>query len=225
MKSNKGITRTFGIFFILAFASYGLGTGLSEMATRNLTDFAGHENQLIFGVILMALVHTVVNIGLPVLMVPTLKSVNKVLSLGYLSAGVTATIVVLFGALLLLLHVPLSTMYQGVSGAELEHFKTIATLLVKGNFYAYQLGMALWAVGGLMLCYLLFQSQLVPRFFAIWGFIGYLVFMAGTLLEIFGFGYGVELAIPGGLFELSLSFWLIFKGFNQNRLAELNPSY
>lgn len=73
--------------------------------------------------------------------------------------------------------------------------------------------MAIWGLGGLLFCSLLYQSKLVPRFISVWGFIGYLVFITGTVLELYGHNLGVALSIPGGLFEISLSIWLIVKGF------------
>ena len=88
-------------------------------------------------------------------------------------------------------------------------------LLTKGNFYAYQIGMAIWGIGGLMFCYLLLVSKLVPQWITIWGFVGYLVFIAGTILELFGISIGVQLSLPGGLFEILLSIWLIVKGFRE----------
>ena len=221
MKSQKIIARTFGVFFLLAFLSYGLGTGLTDTMTSaadGLRNFAAHKATLITGVVLMALVHTIVNIGLPVLMMPILKPFNKVLSYGYLSAGITATVVLIVGSLFLILHVPLGSMGAHADPTELLHIETIGTVLTQGNHYAYQIGMAIWGFGGLMFCYLLYISRLVPRGLSIWGFLGYLVFISGTILELFGFPWGVQLAIPGGLFEISLSIWLIIKGFRASAL-------
>ena len=87
MESQKTIARTFGSFFLLAFLSYGIGTGLTSSgtdATDSLTNFSTHKTSFVIGVILMALVHTIVNTGLPVLMVSILKPYNKILS--YVSA-------------------------------------------------------------------------------------------------------------------------------------------
>lgn len=222
MKTQKTITRTFGIFFLLAFLSYGFGSGLAASVTDaadTLQKVQAHKNQLIIGVILMALLHTIVNIGLPVLMVPILKSYNKVLSYGYLSAGITATVVLIFGSILLLLHVPLSAMYENAVDMDSSQYKTIGTLLTKGNFYAYQIGMAIWGIGGLMFCYVLYISRLIPRGLSVWGFGGYVVFISGTIAELFGYKIGVLLSIPAGLFEITLSVWLIIKGFNASALS------
>jgi hypothetical protein len=222
MKSQKLIARTFGIFFLLAFLSYGVGSSLTGSVTGaadSLSTINTNLVQLVVGVILMALVHTIVNIGLPVLMVPILKPFNKILSYGYLCAGITATVILIVGSILLLLYIPLGSMYDNADSTDLAHFETIGTLLTKGNFYAYQLGMTIWGLGGLMFCYLLYISKLVPRGLSIWGFLGYMVFISGTITEIFGYPIGVQLAIPGGLFEITLSIWLIIKGFKESELV------
>lgn len=221
MKKQKIATRTFGVFFILAFVSYGMGTGIVESTaglSASLTSINANKLQLIYGVILMAIVHTVVNIGLPVIMVPILKKYNKTISYGYLSAGIVATVILIIGSVFIMLLVPLSAMYVATETTNSLHFETISTILKKGNFYAYQIGMAIWGLGGLMFCYLLYISKLLPRILPIWGFIGYTVFIAGTILELFGYNVGVQLALPGGLFEICLSVWLIIKGFNQPKL-------
>jgi len=224
MKSQKTIARTFGIFFILAFVSYGAGSALAGSVTSAadpLGRIQTHQAQLVISVILMALIHTIVNIGLPVLMVPILKPFNKVLSYGYLSAGITATVILIFGSIFIMMFIPLGSMHQDATSTDLLHFKTIASILTKGNHYAYQIGMAVWGFGGLMFCYLLYISKLVPRGLSVWGLLGYILFISGTVLELFGFQMGVQLAIPGGLFEISLSIWLIIKGFNVSKLKAI----
>ncbi len=123
MKSQKIIARTFGIFFLLAFLSYGVGssiTGSVTDAADSLSTINTNKVQLIIGVILMALVHTIVNIGLPVLMVPILKRFNKILSYGYLSAGITATVILIVGSIFLLLYIPLGSMYNNADSTDLN---------------------------------------------------------------------------------------------------------
>jgi hypothetical protein len=43
--------------------------------------------------------------------------------------------------------------------------------------------------------------------------IGYALHAAGAIAEVFGIPISVILLIPGRLFELSLAFWLLIKGF------------
>ncbi len=221
MNTHKIAARTFGIFFLIAFLSYGIGSGLVESIV-NVPDFlsniSGNKATIIIGVILMAFIHTIVNIGLAVTMLPILKPFNETLSYSYLSAAITASIVLVVGALFLLLLIPLSDEYVEFGTTDISTFEIIGSVLKKGGYFSYQIGMAIWGFGGLLFCSLLYQSKLVPRYLSIWGFIGYIVFISGTIFELFGYTIGVLLSIPGGLFEISLSVWLIVKGFNVSKL-------
>ncbi|WP_273286001.1 DUF4386 domain-containing protein [Reinekea forsetii] len=200
--------RLFGIFFILTFLSYGIGSGLTEFATGTtdlLTQVAQHRAHLITGVILMAICHSLFNIALPSLMLPILKHHSASIVYAYYGIAIAATTTLVVGTVFLLMLLPLSE--GGVGSLEL------AKILKQGSFYAYQLGMALWGFGGILLCGLLYQSKGVPTFFPVWGLIGYIIFIAGTVFELFGVPVGVLLSLPGGLFEVGLSIWLITKGF------------
>ena len=213
---HRMAARVYGIFFLLAFLTYGSGSAI----VANYADGAGglavlfaNKTTYIIGFLLMAVVHTFVNVGLATVMLPILKVYNKTVTYGYFGAAITATVVAVVGAMFMVLLVPLSEAFVNSTG-DTGYYDTLATLLKKGGLYGYQLGMTLWGLGGLMFCYLLYVSKLVPRIFPIWGCIGYLVFMTGTIAEMFGYPIGVMLSAPGGLFEVSLSLWLIFKGFN-----------
>jgi hypothetical protein len=79
-------------------------------------------------------------------------------------------------------------------------------------------------IGSLFFCALLFRSGLVPRFLAVWGFLGYALFAAGSMLELSGIaGAGLLAAIPSGLFEVTFGIWLIARGFRSAPTA-VHPS-
>src|SRR5215207_11097924 len=65
-------------------------------------------------------------------------------------------------------------------------FETMAILLIKANYFSYQIGMVIWSLGGLMFCSILYQSKLIPRLMSVWGVVGYIVFISGSILQIFG---------------------------------------
>ncbi|RLD28730.1 MAG: hypothetical protein DRI73_11400 [Bacteroidetes bacterium] len=221
MNTYKVQARFFGIFFILSFLFYGLGSGLIESVIGVpdiLSNVYANKTRIIIGAILMAILHTFTNIAMPVLILPILKKYNKYLSYGYLSAAIAATVTLVVGAIFLLLLLPLSDEYLKASSVLVPNLDIMAIILKKGGYFSYQLGMALWSLGGFMFCMILYQSKLVPRLLSIWGFAGYVIFISGTILELFGYNIGVLLSLPAGLFEISLSLWLIFKSFNTHKL-------
>lgn len=217
MDAYKWPARFFGIFFMLSFISYAVGSGLVDTlihAPDGLSVVYANQFQIVVGAILIAIMHTLFNAGLVIIMFRILKNYNNYLAYAYFSTAIMGTLMLAIGAIFLLLLIPLSDAFVKAEGADMPFFQILTTISTKGNFFAYQLGMALWGIGGLILCYLLYKSKIIPRFMPVWGFFGYLVFIAGTISALFGFSVGVYLNIPGGLFEVFLSVWLIIKGFN-----------
>ena len=224
MNTHRNAARLFGMFFIIAFLSYGAGSALIASITNTpdfLANVYANSTTIVIGAILIALVHTFVNIGLPVIMLPILRPFNDRLAHGYLSLGIASTTVAVIGAIFLLLLIPLADEYVIASSAATGYFETMGIVLETGGGYAYQIAMAIWGLGGLLFVSVLYRSKLVPRLLSVWGIIGYIVFVSGTILELFGYPVGVYLSLPGGLFELSLSVWLIAKGFNSAAIASV----
>ena len=216
--SNKLASRTFGIAFLIGYLSYGVGFALVNTilnAPGGLTTIYASKNQVIFEAAIMMAVFATINIGLGIIMTPLLKPFNKTLTYGYLSAAIVSTVLLIVGAIFILLLVPLSEVFVKAGSADTNYFETLSILCKRANFFAYQIGMVIWGLGGLMFCYLLYLSKFVPQWMSVWGFIAYLIFISGAFFALFGYNIDIILDIPGGLFEIFLSFWLIIKGFNR----------
>ena len=216
--SNKLASRTFGIAFLIGYLSYGVGFALVNgliNAPSGLSAIYASKNQVIFEAAIMMAVFATINIGLGIIMTPLLKPFNKTLTYGYLSAAIASTVMLIIGAIFILLLVPLSEEFVKAGSADANYFQTLSILCKRANFFAYQIGMVIWGLGGLMFCYLLYLSKFVPQWMSVWGFIAYVIFISGAIFALFGYNIDVLLDIPGGLFEIFLSFWLITKGFNR----------
>ena len=217
LKPHKMAARIFGVFFLISFLAYGIGAALFESlasAPDMLATVSANKTLFVVAAILMAVIHTFTNIGLPVTLLRVLKPRNETLYVGYLSAAIVATIMLAVGVVALLVLLPLSDVYMSrgsVAGGQLE---TTAMLLRKANNVAYQIGMIVWSLGGLMFCAILYQSKLVPRAMSVWGGVGYIVFATGCILALFGLSLREMHVVPGAVFEVGLSLWLIVKGFS-----------
>ncbi len=212
---HKLSTRLFGIFFILSFVSYAIGIGFMEVIQNSQLSpmqVIGEKMNLMIGAFLIVIIHTLLNVGLLVLMFNILKSANLILSFIYLLSGAFATLMLAFGALFLLLPIPVGEAIIQSNYLDTASFSLLINLSSRANFYLYQFGMILWACGGLILCYLLKKERLVPILFPIVGYFGYLIFIIGCFLELCGMTFGIIFSVPGGLFEILLSIWLIIYG-------------
>jgi len=207
--SRMTYSRLIGALFLLGFLFYGVGSGLvtSLVGGSNfLATILASQTILVIGAFLMFL-NTGVDVAKGVLFFPILEKHSKRTALAYLATMIVEVVLLSIGVLALLLIVPLAR-HAGEAGAQ-----TLGTILVQTNATAYQMGEMTLGVGAVFLCLLLFRTQLVPRWLAFSGLIGYPILVAGTIAEIFGIHIGLYLTIPGFFFELVLPFWLFFKGF------------
>jgi hypothetical protein len=213
--TTKVSARLIGALFLAGFLSYGVGFGLVTSvigAPDFLSTLAAHQTTLVFGAFLM-LLNTVVDIGKGVLFFPILEQHGKRTALAYLTALAVQVVFLNLGVLSLLMLVPLGQYAADAAGAGAAWATGLAYLLTQANTMAYHIGQATLCFGGIFLSALLYRSRLLPRFLAGWGLVGYVLHLAGAIAEIFGVPVSYLLLIPGGLFEVGLAFWLIFKGF------------
>ena len=75
-----------------------------------------------------------------------------------------------------------------------------------------------YGLGALILNYLLYQSELVPRWLSGWGLVGGALMLAMGVLRLFGRPV-MFLALPIILNEMVLAVWLIVVGFNSSAIA------
>ena len=207
--SRMTYSRIIGALFLLGFLCYGVGSGLATSlvgGSNFLSTIAASPTLLVIGAFLMFL-NTGVDVGKGVLFFPILEKHSKRTALAYLATMIVEVVLLAIGVLALLLIVPLAR-HAGEAGAQ-----TLGLILVQTNATAYQMGEMSLGVGAVFLCLLLLRTQLIPRWLAISGLIGYPILVAGTIAEIFGLHIGLYLTIPGFFFELVLPFWLFFKGF------------
>jgi Domain of unknown function (DUF4386) len=207
--SRMMYSRIIGALFLLGFLFYGVGSGLATSlvgGSNFLSTIAASQTLLVIGAFLMFL-NTGVDVAKGVLFYPILEKHSKRTALAYLATMIVEVVLLATGVLALLLIVPLAR-HAGEAGAQ-----TLGSILVQTNATAYQMGEMSLGVGAIFLCLLLLRTQLIPRWLAISGLIGYPILVAGTIAEIFGIHIGLYLTIPGFFFELVLPFWLFFKGF------------
>lgn len=149
-----------------------------------------------------------------VMMFPILKQSNERIALGYFAARTVEAAIIAISALFILLQIPLGVEFIKASASETSYFQSLSALFAQSQAYTYQIGMVALGMAGLTLCYGLSRAKLVPQLFVIWGFIGYVSFLGGSMLEILGFNLQLLHTLPGGLWEMSIGVWLIVRGFN-----------
>ena len=124
------------------------------IATGNVrsADRSGSTALLVTGAALM-LLNSAFVIGIGVLMFPILRAHNKAIAAGYLGTRIFEGVGLAIGLVCLIV----------LTGSH----------AIQANSVSYNVGEAGLGIGSLFFCALLFRTGLVPRFLAVWGFIGY----------------------------------------------------
>ena len=208
MNSKKLLPALFGIMFILSFLSYGAGSFLTAAVglNGNIAVLSAERGSILSGGLMISVFHTMMNTGLLVVMFSLIRPSGPVLSRLYLVSGLLGTFLLAVGGVFLMLPLYL----HGAAGAV---FSGSTGFFYSVNFLLYQAGMFIWGCGGIFLCILLQRGRIFPAAAAFFGVAAYLVFITGTVLEICGVQVGTISSIPGGVFEIFLSVWMIIRGF------------
>ena len=194
MKSLRTIAVLVGILFLVATATFTIGSG-------QIRSFLSGENPqkslLIIGVLLEIMCGVAV-VGIGVLLFPILKLFHHRFAVGYVIFRSIECVIILIGGMYLLLRLQFMWNYEMI------------IFLFTG-------------IGGLILSYLLYQSRLVPRWLSVLGLVGYAMLSIGTVFDMAGVmqmdgNIGMLVYLPGGLFELFLPIWLFIKGFNSSAI-------
>jgi hypothetical protein len=159
-----------------------------------------------------------------ILMFPVLRPHSERAAVGYLGARIIDATFIAVMALLILIQIPVGIEYLNAGSSDTSYLQALSAVLTAANLYAYEFAMITVGVAGLILCSMFYRTQLVPRFLALWGLIGYAILLLGSVLQVLGFNLNSIQAIPGGLWELFIGVWLIAKGFSTSSQLPSEPT-
>jgi Domain of unknown function (DUF4386) len=229
----KRTGRLFGWLFIATFVTSiparllfvnGLGATWEDMSfipgalTENPIYIAAI---LEFGVILT-------NIATGVVLYPIARRQSEGLAMGYVAARITESTFILVGLMSILTVVSVSERLIGASGAAATAIAEQGNALVSTYDWAFLFGPGL-VVGfgnGLILGYLMYKSELVPRRMAMLGLIGGPLLILSFVFQLFGLyengsGPSFLLALPEIAWEASLGIYCAWKGFRSSAVTRL----
>jgi hypothetical protein len=210
----------FPVSSIVSWSALDNGDGI-------LANAATHKSQLITWA-LLNLVGAVAAAGVAFMFYPVLSrvadtSVKKGLALWYVGTRITEGSFYLVAVLAIWAFLPLSREFAAAGAPDASHFQTSGIVLHSTSDLALTLAQAVFAIGAVMLYYLLFQSRLVPRWLSLWGLAAAPLFLIASLSLLWTGDPNTTLAnilfAPLALQEMVLAVWLIVKGFDRTALA------
>jgi hypothetical protein len=222
MNSSRKTAIIVGVLFIIGTVAGILSVVFTSSilyAPDYLVTVSANETQITIGALFVLIMGFSLAM-IPLIMYPILKKQNEALAIGYIvfrGALETVTYIAIGVSMLLLLKLSQEFVYTGASNA--SYFQTLGILLLKARDLASLNTIFIFGLGALMLYYLLYQANLIPRWLSIWGFIATIAHLATGLLMIFGLQKETSVLntimnFPILLQEMVMAVWLIVKGFN-----------
>jgi uncharacterized protein DUF4386 len=219
VSADQKRARWFGVLYLLTFITSIPALLLYEPALRHPVAFvvgSGNVNKIYVGALLELLL-IIANIGTAVVIVPIMRRRFEELSLGYVTARLVECTFILVGIVAML---GIATLRQQAAGASEA---TVAYTLAAIKDWTFILGPG-WVVGwgnGLILGYMMYRTQLVPRAWTWLGLIGGpLIILSGTIVMFRGGHPSGSLqglaTIPEAAWELFLGIYCTIWGFRSD---------
>jgi Domain of unknown function (DUF4386) len=214
--------RWFGVLYLITFATSIPALWLYQPVLDDPVGYiagAGHDKRVLLGAFLELLL-IIANIGTAVVIVPIMRRRYEDLAIGYVTARIFECAFILVGILAVL---GIITLRNQVAGAAEG---TVAYTLAAIKDWTFLLGPG-WVVGwgnGLILGYLMYRTQLVPRPWPWLGLIGGpLLIITGTAI-LFGGNHPNDTlrslqaiaTIPEAAWELFLGVYCTIWGFKRD---------
>ena len=210
-----------GSAFLISNVTFILGAVVLVEAILGAPDYlslaSANRAQIILGV-LFEWINAIAFVGIAVLMFPILRRRFESLALAYVGFRIVEFVTQILadvGALSLLL---LSEEFVKAGSPASSAFLTVGATLLDVRFWSFQMLYLIFSLSGLLFYYMLYRTDLIPRFVSIWGLAGAALVLFQTLVDMFGLALDPSISVMTGLpmllNELFLGIWLIARGFN-----------
>lgn len=229
MNTHRTTAIIVGVLFIIGTVAgvLSLKAGSIINGPDYLNQVSANENQIMIGAAYVLIMGFALSL-MSVVLYPVIRKFSEVLALGaVIFRGVleaSTYIAMVMGWLLL---ITISRDYVKVGALDVSYYQMFGTFLRGLDYWMNHILAIVFTLGALMIYYILYQSRLVPRWLAGWGFVGAILYFAAPLLNVFdpqlpslslGVGWG-NLMWPLAVQEMVFALWLIVKGFNPSALV------
>ena len=215
MDADRRAAIAVGVLFIIAsvasVASYFFFNSI--YGSEYLTTVSANESNMMMGVLLM-FIATASIVGIPIVMYPVLKKHSEVLAHGYIVARMFEGLFFVLNTIVLLSILSLSKEYISAGAQSAEYFQISGSLLLEQFEWNSHMVDLPFTLGALILNYVLYRSNLIPRWLSAWGLIAGILWLSVAIVGMFSTADLIILAAPIGLQEMVFAGWLLVKGFN-----------
>ncbi len=210
-----------GVIYITASAAPILTVLPLGFLIDRVPDYLGmvseKETQVMIGLIL-ELIWALAVFGVPVMLFPVLKQESEAGAVGFLGFRLIESVFTFIYAMGLLTLLSVSKAFVDAGSPSNSPYQILGTFLLDTREWAAFLGPGIvFALSAIVLNYVLYQSDLIPKWLSGWGLIGGILILVSYLLQLFTIDLEF-LFIVIAIQEMAFAVWLIVKGINPDAL-------
>ena len=227
MSFTRKVSLITGVAFLITFAASIPAAFYFYAPVLDNADYilgAGADTRIGWGAVLEVIL-VVANIATAVALYPVVKRQNEGLALGYVAARTFESAMIAVGLIAMLAVV---TLRQEIAGAvDAAASVALGQSLVAVHDWTFLLGPGMVGIwNGLLLGYLMYRSELVPKGMAVLGMVAGTLLIASAIpiiLGVYEAGSAPQViaTAPEFVWELFLGIYLTFKGFRAAGLRKL----
>jgi hypothetical protein len=225
------IARVTGVLFLVTIVASIPAQFVMYAPVLNNADYivsAGADTLVRWGA-LLEVITALACIGTAAVLFPIVKRQNEAVALSYVAVRVLEAAIIFAGIVSLISVVALRQGFAGAADADAAPLLAVGKSLVALHDSTFLLGPGILAGlgNGMLLGYLMYTSNLVPRRMALLGLVGGPLVSASGIAMLLGLYAPVSLwsviaTIPEFFWELSLGIWLTIRGFNPSAVASIS---
>ena len=217
---NKANAKLTGWFFIIAAISSIIGLKLYDPILNDnnfLLSANNNYSQIIFGAI-NELILCVTATGTGIMLFPLLKRYNERIALGYFSFRLLEVVFIMIGTVSVLTALTVSEHYTDGLISNKDNAQNLMLTFIGLHKWTFMLGPNfMLAINTFLYSYVFIKTDILPKNLSRLGILASFLIITAAILEMFGIIqqisiWGILLALPIALYEMTLAVWLLVKG-------------
>ncbi len=222
MSSDNRNAKIAGASFLISYLGLIVGNIILGPVLVDYLTLA-YPNALQVGIgVLLESVNGIAVIGIAVMLYPILRRYNEGVALGYLGfRGVEAFLSIL-GSTKVASLIELSQDFIDAGSPAGSIYETLGNLIMADRHWTMEMLTVFFILGALLFYFLLYRSEVVPRYISLWGIIAIFGITTMNVIIYLGFSIGIIglfLALPIIANEIFIALWLIVKGVNTTAVS------
>ena len=223
MASDMRNAKIAGASYLVSYLGLILGSMLLEPILGS-TDYltSAYPNALVIGIgVLLESLNGIAVISIAVMLYTILKRYDMGLALGYLFFRAVEGLLSILGSTKALTLIDLSKQYIDQGSPASPIFDVLGAITLADRHWDMEMLTVFFILGALIFYFLLYRTEVVPKYISIWGMIAIFAIMVLNVFIYFSIDIGfvaVVFALPIIANEIFIAFWLIVKGVDSSNL-------